>query len=574
MFDKALLGLPGMRKVFLALVASSLVQSALVIAQMLALAGALSSLWAREPIESQAPLLAAFLACFAVRYVVSYIQDEALDRFSVKTALALRDKVMHTTFSERAGLSHRMGTAATASAATEGIDDIARYVRVLPPKLCGLIGFSIPILASLFFVDWVSGAICLVALPVTVLFMVVLGKQARTRSEKQYAENQRLSNHFIDTLRGVETVHALDAGKHVGEAIYESSERLRTTTVRTLSVATLSSAVLDLIAVFGIAGVAMMLAFRLMDGSIALETALAALMIAPEFFGSIRSFSSDFHASLDGKNALAAVLEIAEAGAESTGPNRLEPPAPWSERSSLYVRDLAFSYDDAKAALQGVSFDVRGFSRVGIVGPSGAGKSTLVNILAGFATPCAGCISINDTPASFEAETWKSQLHYIPQFPHLFNATLMDNIRFYAPHSSREEVERAVDLAGLGKTVSRLPEGLDTVIGEGGRTLSGGEAQRVALARILVDERPVLLFDEPTAHLDIETELEMKRKMLSCMEGKLVFFATHRMHWLRDMDYVLVIDGGFIVESGNPRDLLARDSVLRRLALSDGEVAA
>ena len=200
--------------------------------------------------------------------------------------------------------------------------------------------------------------------------------------------------------------------------------------------------------------------------------------------------------------------------------------------------------------LRDVAFEVRGFAKVGIVGPSGGGKTTLVNLLAGFAAPASGKINANGvrTP-TLERADWRRRVAYIPQSPYLFHATLRDNLAFYRPDASDAEVAAAVRTVGLDGLVAELPEGLGTVVGEGARALSGGQAQRIALARAILDPgRAVWLFDEPTAHLDIETEMELKARMLPLMEGRLVFFATHRLHWLRDMDHVLVLDGGTATE--------------------------
>ena len=311
-----------------------------------------------------------------------------------------------------------------------------------------------------------------------------------------------------------------------------------------MTTATLSSAVLDLCATFGVAAVAMMLAFRLMDGSVALATGLAALMIAPEYFTPIRSFASDFHASLDGKNALEAILSMIAEKTETEELQRPAQPAPtWNANSTLEFQNVSHRYDESESGVSGLSFTLNGFEKVGVIGKSGSGKSTLANLVAGFIAPDSGTVLLDGIPCDLTDSSWKHQVRIIPQNPYIFRGTLSDNISFYTPDATRERIESALRDVGLDELVDELPEGLDTFIGEGARGLSGGQAHRVALARVLLDENArVLVFDEPTAHLDIETELELKERMLPLMEGKLVVFATHRLHWVKDMDRVIELD--------------------------------
>ena len=164
------------------------------------------------------------------------------------------------------------------------------------------------------------------------------------------------------------------------------------------------------------------------------------------------------------------------------------------------------------------------------------------------------------------AAAWQKQLTYLPQNPYIFSASLRENIAFYHPTATEAEVQEAVHVVGLDDLVAELPAGLETQIGAGKRALSGGQAQRIALARAFLDpNRRVMIFDEPTAHLDLETELELKEKMLPLMADHLVLFATHRLHWMKQMDYILVMEDGHLVEQGTYQQLQAQAGAFQRL---------
>ena len=603
MIDKALFTLPGFRRALAVMAVAAACTGACVIGQALSLATALTNLWNGSPLPEQVVWLAVFACCFLLRQVVANAQGRWLDAYAAARADELRDAVLRRLFAEGRALVQRTGSGNLTTLVMEGVDQVEAYLRIILPKMAAIVIIPVMLLAVVFPLDWVSGLIALIVFPAIILQMVLIGSTAQQVAAARHEEFQGLSNHFADSLRGIDTLKLFGRSKAHGRAVYESSERFREATMRTLRVATLSSAVLDLFSTVSLAAVAVMLGFRLVDGSVALFPALAVLVALPEYFRPIKEFASDYHASLDGKNALVSLLSLAgegeavraaeaegageapeaaraeapasesgasdAAGASETAkagehagdsqPTAPQPAQParipaWGEDAELSLSRVSFAYEERAAdgrivrheALRDATFTVRGFRNVGVVGPSGGGKSTLVSLLAGFAAPTSGTIAVNgETAQSLELPEWRRQVAYIPQSPYLFHATLRENLTFYRPDAADAEVAEAVRVVGLERLVSELPEGLDTLVGEGARALSGGQAQRIALARAVLDPaRVVWLLDEPTAHLDIETEMELKERMLPLMEGRLVILATHRLHWLDAMDQVVVLEDG------------------------------
>ena len=530
-------------------------------------------------LAEQALWLALFVVAYLARNAVVYARGRYLDKFAQKTCSYLRESCVCSLYDAGPNLVQQQGSGTITSTLVEGINQVRTYVSLILPKTADLMVIPAVLALVLLLFDAISGVISLCILPCIIFFMRLLGSYAKENAAKQHGEFERLTNHFSDTLKGMSTLHYFGRSKQRAGSIFKASERLREATIKTLKTATLSSLVLDLFRVFALAAVAIMLGFRLMAGTVSLLPALMVLIVVPELFATVRRYSADFHASLDGRNQLQSILNIMhykQATAERATCDEascITAAVPKQPQTPDELRSVEFSHvsmdyhtqGETYRALHDVSFVLHGPLRVGIVGQSGSGKSTLASVIAGFSHPSTGSILVNGVPSLLESVAWRSRLSYIPQSPYLFAGTLCENIAFYCPQASEEAVLEAAEKAGLSELLERLPEGLNTLVGEGGRALSGGQAQRVALARAFLDKRrSVLIFDEPTAHLDIETEYELKKQMLPLMQDKLVFFATHRLHWLRNMDYILMLENGCVVEQGTLNDLLAKNGAFAR----------
>lgn len=563
MIDKQIMKLPRMKQLLGLLAGLSFLQALFIIGQAYGLARAITGLWEGRPLEEQWGWILLFFCSFIARQAVIYFRSKRLDDYSYQQAADLRDQLLEKLFRVGPQIAQQQGTGNVTTMVLEGINQVENYLKLILAKIMNMSIIPWVILALVFYLDWESGLVLLLVFPLIIIFMIILGYAAQSKAEKQYRTFQLLSNHFIDSLRGIDTLKLFGVSKKYGKSIFASSERFRKATMASLKVGILSTFALDFFTTLSIAVVAVLLGLRLINEGILLSPALTILILAPEYFLPIRDFSSDYHATLDGKNAMTAVTEILHQP-EAQVPAVTVPR--WQEDAQLTIDQLAFSYEE-KAALTDINLNVTGFKKIGIIGLSGSGKSTLINTLSGFLVPDSGEITLGGAKTTaFRQASWQEQLIYIPQNPYIYRLTLQENVAFYQPTATKEAVLKAIEVAGLTELLAELPQGLDTMLGEGERHLSGGQAQRIALARAFLDQqRKILLFDEPTAHLDIETEVALKERMLPLMENRLVFFATHRLHWMEEMDEIIVMDQGRIVEQGTLAQLQQKQGAFTEL---------
>lgn len=609
MLDKELFRLPGIKLLLGVMVALSFLEAVCIIGEAWGLSHALVALWQGAAFEQTFSYLAVFGISFLAVRVVLNAREAYVGKYAYKQARAERSALFESIFRTGAPAVQAFGTGTTATMALEGVDAFQKYLETVLPNVVKMVVLPLVFAIVIFCADWVSGIIVVLLLPAMIMLMVLIGKTTAEKSQSQHATFKVMSNHFIDSVRGVATLNTFKISKDYARRIFTVSEQFRKATMETLKTATLSGATLDMFATLALAAVAIMLGMRLIDGSLALLPALFVLILVPEYFRPIREFAADFHANLEGKNSLHTISAMREA-------TRYVPPAvevpTWNETSTLFLHEVEKVYDGV-SALRSFSGELQGYARVGVIGASGSGKSTLLRLLAGLEDPtisprdgsatsaqdasrgagvlqgataaqdagaaqgvAQGVVQGATTPSpapfvirnggdntradrksdtipdremesialdSLRQASWQDQIAYIPQDPYIFHATVRDNLAFYNPEASDAQIMDALHTLGLTQLLEELPQGLDTLLGEGGRELSGGQAQRIALARVFLDsKRKILLFDEPTAHLDVETEYELKAPMLALMQGKLVVFATHRLHWLDAFDVVYELD--------------------------------
>ncbi|EOT46573.1 MULTISPECIES: thiol reductant ABC exporter subunit CydD [Enterococcus] len=556
MIDKAIMRLPNIRKIMGVLAGYAILQALFIIGQAYTLATVITHLWEGQKLTEQLGMVAAFFICYALRHVITYLRDKLLDHFAQEQAKTLRHELLQKIFRVGPTLVQDQGTGNMITMALEGISKVENYIHLILAKVMNMMIIPWLILAVVFLLDWESGVVLILVFPLIIVFMIILGYAAQAKADRQYHAFQLLSNHFIDSLRGIDTLKIFGLSKRYGRSIYNTSEEFRKATMSTLRIGILSTFALDFFTTLSVAIVAVLLGLRLINEGILLFPALTVLILSPEYFLPVRDFSSDYHATLDGKNAMTAIREVLELPEHDPEIKSLPE---MTNQTVLELRDIEFGYETTPT-LYPFDLNLHGTKKVGIIGMSGSGKSTLIDVLSGFLSPNAGTIRLNGTSVDSLAQPdWQKQMLYIPQNPYIFQLSLVENITFYTPDASKEAIDEAVEVAGLTELVAELPDGLATQIGDGARALSGGQAQRIALARAFLDkERRILLLDEPTAHLDIETEIEIKERMLPLMENRLVFFATHRLHWMHQMDHILVLEQGRVVEQGSFAELAAK----------------
>lgn len=454
----------------------------------------------------------------------------------------------------------------------ETLEATGAYWRKWLPAmaLCGVVPPVILLLVVPF--DRITALIFLVTVPLMILFMVLAGTGAERASERQYASLARLGGHVLESIRGLVDLKLLRAEQRTLKEVARKAEDYRRETMAVLRIAFLSALALEFFATLSIALIAVLVGFRLMWGGMDFRTGFFLLLLAPEFYLPLRLIGTQRHAKMQAEAAAAKIAEFLALKA----PEAIAPPAQAAfSEIGLRFDEVGVVHEDGRRALADISFSVRAGEHVALVGESGAGKSTLLALLAGFIAPTEGRILINGEPLErLDTAVWRRHLALLPQHPHLFAGDIAENLCL-GRAASREAIKEALKEAEALDFVEALPEGLATRLGERGLGLSGGQAQRLALARAFLFPAPLILCDEPTAHLDAGTEQKIAAATARLARGRTLITIAHRLKTITAADRILVLSGGALVEEGTHESLKAAGGAYARLlCAAEGGVLA
>ena len=556
----------------------------LVVAQAVLISRSVSPIiTSRTALSAVAPRIALLALVMAARVIILYTQEALAHRAATRTIIELRRHVLQ----RAAALGPRWQaehSSDTATLLTRGLDDLEPYfTRYLPQLL--LAATVTPLTALVMLVEDLPSAIAVACtIPLIPIFMILIGRLTQHHSEERLTAMERLGGQVLDLLAGLPTLKAL--GREIGPAgrVRALGRAYNTATMQTLRIAFLSGAVLEFITTLSVAIIAVQVGFRLLFGHMDLATALLVIMIAPEIYQPLRQVGFHFHASANGVAAANAVFEILD----TPLPERGTMPAPDLASAVIEIEELSVAARGSWAPA-GLTAQIRPGRLVALTGPSGAGKTTTSQVLmsllpvdrgtvrvipngadgtAGTHTATEDAVMSSLDLSEIEPSTWWSQIAWVPQRPVIVPGTVLDNVigadrasEFTGVTSSRlgrvlPSLDAAARATGFDEVVSSLPHGWQTRVGQGGAGLSVGQRQRLSLTRALMSDAPLVVLDEPTAHLDAASEAHVLDgvEMLRSQHRTVVVIA-HRAALVSMADEVIDITSRPAGEPGNcPHD--------------------
>ena len=463
----------------------------------------------------------------------------------------MRSRLLNRLFELGPAYTQKKGTAKLSHLLHQGIDSLEDYYAGYLPVIAYCAVIPLAILIAVFPIDWQSGLILLFTAPMVPFFMILIGHKAQQLNQQQWLTLQRMSNHFLDIIQGLTQLKIFNASRREIDAVKKISDDYGDTTMGVLKVAFLSSFMLEFLASISIALVAVILGFRLYYGDVDYVFALWVLLLAPEFYLPFRQLGTQYHAKMTGVAAAEDIIEILDRPQvnKSTAQDFIAP-------FSINFSQASFAYPQRSTTLNQVNITFTSPGLYAVIGDSGSGKSTLIDMALGFVEPDAGQVSINNLPLTrTNRDHWLKHCGWIAQQSQVFYGSLAFNVAM-SDNYDEQRVLDALEKSGLLNFADTLAQGIKSQIGESGAGISGGQAQRLALARVFYHQPEVLLLDEPTSHLDQQTEQIITQSISEYAQNHLVIVIAHRLQTVTKAKNIIVLEQGKVIESGAHQELL------------------
>ena len=497
------------------------------------------------------PYFLLLLGAITIRLIATTLIDQLGGRLSFHAKKNVRARLI-AKWNERTILKQfSKKTGEETSLFIQTVDELDPYYREYIPQAIKSILVPLAILIAVFYTHVNSGWIMLITAPFIPLTYIIVGIQTKHKAEEQLTAMNRFSGTFLDLLQGVQTIRIFRQQQQKEAQLKYSNAQFLTKTMDVLTIAFASTLFIELITTLGIGLIALEIGFQMIVfESLTFAPAFLVLILAPEFYNTLKQLGSAFHTAKGSAGAMALLHEAL---------HKDEMPMQWgiinTERApSLTLENATYRYEDG-TTIGPLQLRIRAGQTVALIGPTGHGKSTILNLLAAAMTPTAGQYFIGATAqSSVDEQSFYKEMVYISQRTSIFAGTLRQNLQMDSDATDADCLQ-ALEKASLLPWFARLQDGLETVIGEGGRGLSGGEQQRLAIARAFVKQPSIVLFDEPTAHLDGQTEMAISAAIEQLSKEATTVIVSHRYESIRFADYIFIIENGHIVDEGMPESL-------------------
>ncbi|MFN8529788.1 MAG: thiol reductant ABC exporter subunit CydD [Anaerolineae bacterium] len=552
------------RTTFLISLIAQAITGILIIGQAILLSSIIDRVFrGQQHLADVSPLLLDAAGVVIARAILTYISAQAASSTAVTIKHSLLTRAIEHLHALGPAFTHTERSGDLALTLTDGIEKLDGYYHEYLPSIFNALYLPLLILLFVLPVDALTFVILLITAPLIPLFMALIGMAAGSLARQQFSQMRLLGAHFLDVMQGLVTLKLFNRSAHQTETIRRITSEFRQATMRVLRVAFLSAFMLELLATLSVAIVAVEIGVRLIDGRIGFQPALFLLMIAPEFYLPLRTLGARFHNATEGKAAAERLYQVLDAPILM----RLTDTIPIPTRMYIRFDQVHLDYEAGKRpALNGVTFELQPGAITALIGASGGGKTTIAQLLLRFIEPDGGSITVDDVDlASLIPEEWRRQIGWVSQQPYLFNGTIAENIRFSQPDAPMQTIIQAAQRANAHGFIMQFPQGYDTPCGERGLRLSGGQAQRIALARAFLRDAPLLILDEPTSQLDTDTEAEIIQTLDALMSGRTVLLIAHRLSTVRHADHIVVIEQGQVIEQGTHESLMASGGLYCRL---------